>query len=47
MNTTRRTAMKWGNWLFNPKNLTLVHLREDYEIDLEEVHSSAAILDPK
>lgn len=36
---------RWGAWVFNPKNLTLRHEPEDYEIDLEEIHSSAAILD--
>jgi hypothetical protein len=37
--------MRWGNWVFNPSNLTLTHSTEGYEIDLEEIHSSAAILD--
>jgi hypothetical protein len=41
--------MRWGNWVFDPKRLTLSHAIEgcdvDYEIDLEEIHSSAAILD--
>ena len=37
--------MRWGNWVFNPKHLTLTHSPEDYEIDLERIHSSAAILD--
>jgi hypothetical protein len=37
--------MRWGNWVFNPKHLTLTHSPEDYEIDLETIHSSAAILD--
>ena len=37
--------MRWGNWVFEPKNLTLAHATEGYEIDLEQVHSSAAILD--
>jgi len=37
--------MRWGNWVFDPNNLTLSHATEGYEIGLEEVHSSAAILD--
>jgi hypothetical protein len=37
--------MRWGSWEFNPKNLTLTHSTERYEIDLEDIHSSAAILD--
>src|SRR6266404_8964624 len=37
--------MHWGNWLFKPNNLTLTHSVEGYEIDFEEIHSSAAILD--
>jgi hypothetical protein len=38
-------VMRWGNWQFEPKNLTLTHSTEGYEIDLERIHSSAAILD--
>ena len=37
--------MQWGNWMFDSKNLTLTHTTEEYEIDLEEIHSSAALLD--
>jgi hypothetical protein len=37
--------MRWGDWMFESKNLTLVHAVEKYEINLEEIHSSAAILD--
>lgn len=37
--------MRWGNWVFDPKLLTLSHAIEGYEIDLERIHSSAAILD--
>ena len=37
--------MRWGNWVFDPSNLTLTHSAEAYEIDLEKIHSSAAILD--
>lgn len=33
----------WGEWVFDPKLLTLTW--HGYEIDLERVHSSAAILD--
>ncbi len=36
--------MKWGNWVFNSENLTLTNKAQDYEIDLEKIHSSAAIL---
>jgi hypothetical protein len=38
-------AVRWGDWVFDPKLLTLAHVAGGYEIDLEEVHSSAAILD--
>ncbi len=38
-------TMRWGNWVFDQKNLTLPHSSEGYEIDLEKIHSSAAILD--
>lgn len=41
----REFWMHWGNWTFDPKILTLTHSQENYEIDLEEIHSSAAILD--
>lgn len=37
--------MIWGNWAFDAKYLTLTHSATGYEIDLEEIHSSAAILD--
>ena len=37
--------MHWGNWVLEPKNLTLAHSSEGYEIDFERIHSSAAILD--
>jgi hypothetical protein len=37
--------MQWGDWVLNPQNLTLTYINEEYEIDLEEIHSSAAILD--
>jgi hypothetical protein len=37
--------MRWGNWEFDPKNLTLEHKGEGYEIDLERIHTSAAVLD--
>lgn len=37
--------MKWGNWIFDPNNLTLTYDIEGYEIDLEGIHSSAEILD--
>ena len=36
--------MQWGSWSFNPKTLTLDH-EIGYEIDLEEIDSSASILD--
>lgn len=34
----------WGNWRFNPDNLTLVW-RKWYDIDLEQINSSAKMLD--
>jgi hypothetical protein len=39
--------MQWGDWVLNPQNLTLTYMDNgyEYEIDLEEIHSSAAILD--
>jgi hypothetical protein len=37
--------MRWGNWALDPKNLTLTHAAEGYEIDLERIHTSAAVLD--
>ena len=40
-----RNRGRWGEWVFKPENLTLLHAPEEYEIDLEEVHSSATILD--
>lgn len=37
-------AKEWGEWSFDPKALIIVHAM-GYEIDLEQVNSSAAILD--
>lgn len=37
--------MMWGNWEFKADNWTLIHKTEQYEIDLEKIQSSAAILD--
>lgn len=37
--------MRWGNWQFEPTSLTLTHTGEGYEIDLERIHTSAALLD--
>ncbi|MBD2110152.1 hypothetical protein [Nodosilinea sp. FACHB-13] len=37
--------MRWGDWNFNASNLTLNHTVEGYEIDLEEINSSAEMLD--
>jgi hypothetical protein len=37
--------MKWGKWILKPSTLVLAHDEPYYEIDLEEIHSSAAILD--
>ena len=37
--------MRWGDWTFDPEQLTLEYSPKDYEIDLEEIQSSAAILD--
>ena len=36
--------MQWGDWSFDPEYLTLDH-ESGYQIDLEEIDSSAAILD--
>jgi hypothetical protein len=35
----------WGVWTFNAENLTLQHIRGIYEIDLERINSTAAMLD--
>ncbi len=37
--------MKWGNWVFDTTNLTLIHENENYEIDLEVINSSSEMLD--
>jgi hypothetical protein len=38
--------MRWGQWVLDPSTLVLAHQEPFYyEIDLEEIHSSAAILD--
>ena len=37
--------MNWGNWEFNSDNWILLYKPEQYEIDLEEINSSAEILD--
>ena len=37
--------MNWGSWSFNAENWTLLYTPEQYEIDLEAIHSSAEILD--
>jgi hypothetical protein len=34
----------WGNWVFNPDNLTIVW-KGYYEVDLEQINSSAKMLD--
>ena len=36
---------EWGPWRLNARNLTLIHVPEDYEIDLESCVSSARVLD--
>ena len=36
--------MQWGDWNFDPDYLTLDH-ESGYQIDFEEIDSSAAILD--
>lgn len=39
---------RWGDWVFDEKNLTLHHLVDDrwnWEVDLERFHTSAAMLD--
>jgi hypothetical protein len=38
-------GMCWGEWAFDPQDLTLTHLGMGYEIDLRRIQSSAAILD--
>ena len=36
---------KWGQWTFCRKTLSLVHKKHGYEIDLEDIKSSAKMLD--
>lgn len=39
---------KWGNWHLKTSNWTLIYARNGgilYEIDLEQIHTSAALLD--
>jgi hypothetical protein len=36
-------SMQWGDWIFDPDHLTLDH-ENGYQIDLEEIGSSASIL---
>lgn len=37
--------MRWGDWVFDAERLTLGHERSEYEVDLERIQSSAAVLD--
>jgi len=41
---TKATSTSWGAWKFNPDNLTIVW-KGSYEIDLEQINSSAKMLD--
>lgn len=40
-----RRSTPFGPWKFFPDNLTLVHSPTGYEIDLEEIDTSAQMLD--
>ena len=35
----------WGEWVLNKETMALVHAPTDYYVDLEEITSSAQILD--
>ena len=35
----------WGVWYLNPYNLSLIHIHNQYEIDLEMINNSAEMLD--
>ena len=41
----RVATLRWGDWVYDKELMTLTNLKHDYEIDLEEVSDSAAILD--
>jgi len=41
----RVESLRWGDWVYHKGHMTLTNLKYDYEIDLEEVRSSAGILD--
>ena len=36
---------RWGAWELDAKRLALVHAPDGYEVDLEDINSSAAMLD--
>jgi hypothetical protein len=36
---------RWGKWRFNREAMTLTHDEHDYEVDLERMQASAAVLD--
>jgi hypothetical protein len=36
---------RWGPWVYDPKGRLLTHRRERYEIPLDEMRTSAEILD--
>ena len=38
-------SLRWGDWVYDKELMTLTNMKYDYEIDLEEVSDSAAILD--
>lgn len=38
-------ATKWGEWIFIESNFTLLHEKEEYEIDLADINSNAEIVD--
>jgi len=38
-------SFRWGDWVYDKELMTLTNLKHDYEIDLEEINDSAAILD--
>jgi hypothetical protein len=41
----RARRLDYGPWKYDAKKLTLTHVGERYEIDLEECKTSAAVLD--
>lgn len=37
--------MQWGNWRLDPVTMELVHMPENYAVDLTEINNSAQALD--